>query len=103
MSPAGCKNVCMPARQVLCRASFDESSFRKSFDSCVLLIVIVLLVTLEEISQLWFRTRTFSFGDLSASYFGVCCGLTLTRFARLALQRRLASKSVAHESPSTLA
>jgi VanZ family protein len=66
-------------------------------------IVIVLLVTLEEISQLWFRTRTFSFWDLSSSYLGVYCGLTLALFARRTLQRRLASASVAHESPSTLA
>jgi VanZ family protein len=66
-------------------------------------IVIVLLVTLEEISQLWFRTRTFSFGDLSSSYLGVCCGLTFALFARGSLQRRLAPASVAQESPSTLA
>ena len=66
-------------------------------------IVIVFLVTLEEISQLWFRTRTFSFWDLSSSYLGVYCGLTLALFACRTLQRRLASASVAHESPSTLA
>ena len=93
----------MPARQVLCRASFDEGSFCKGFGSYVPTIVIVLLVTLEEISQVWFRTRTFSFWDLSSSYLGVYCGLTLALFARRSLQRRLALASVAHESPSTLA
>ena len=54
-------------------------------------IVIVLLVTLEEISQLWFRTRTFSFADLSFSYLGICFGLTLAMFACRAMQKRLAS------------
>ena len=66
-------------------------------------IVIVLLVTLEEISQLWFRTRTFSFADLSFSYLGICSGLALAVFACRAMQNRLASSPVAHESPSTLA
>ena len=40
-------------------------------------IVVMAVVTLEEISQLWFRTRTFSLLDLSFDYAGILCGAYL--------------------------
>ena len=36
--------------------------------------VVFVLVTLEEVSQLFFKSRTFSLLDLSFSYAGILCG-----------------------------
>jgi len=40
-------------------------------------MVVAVLVTMEEISQLWFRTRTFSLLDLGFDYVGILCGAYL--------------------------
>ena len=47
--------------------------------------VVFIVVTLEEVSQLWFRSRTFSLPDLGFSYAGILCG---GRLALLALRRQ---------------
>jgi hypothetical protein len=47
--------------------------------------VVFIVVTLEEVSQLWFRTRTFSLLDLCFSYAGIFCG---GRLALMALRRK---------------
>jgi len=47
--------------------------------------VVFIVVTLEEVSQLWFRSRTFSLLDLCFSYAGILCG---GRLALLALRRK---------------
>ena len=49
--------------------------------------VLLMAVTLEEISQLWFASRTFSLTDLACSYFGAACG----GYLALLLRRRLGS------------
>jgi VanZ family protein len=36
--------------------------------------VVFVLVTLEEVSQLFFKSRTFSLLDLSFDYAGILCG-----------------------------
>ncbi len=51
-------------------------------------ILVMIAVTLEEISQLWFRTRTFSLLDLSFDYAGILCGAYL---ASLMSRRRQSS------------
>ncbi len=46
--------------------------------------VVVVLVTLEEVSQIWLPTRAFSLSDLAADYLGMSVGVLL---ARLRAQR----------------
>lgn len=47
--------------------------------------VVFVAVTLEEVSQLWFKARTFSLLDLGSDYAGILCG---GRLALLALRRK---------------
>jgi glycopeptide antibiotics resistance protein len=42
----------------------------------------MLVVTIEEISQLWFKSRTFSFADLTFDYAGIVAGASLATFLR---------------------
>jgi len=43
-------------------------------------IAVMIVVTLEEVSQLWFKTRTFSLVDLGFDYAGILCGAYLANF-----------------------
>jgi VanZ family protein len=45
-------------------------------------LVVALLVTLEEISQLFISYRTFDFGDLTADYLGILLFSYLTKYLR---------------------
>jgi polysaccharide biosynthesis protein VpsQ len=47
--------------------------------------IVFVFVTLEEISQLWLKSRSFSLLDLGFSYAGIFCG---GRLALLALRRK---------------
>jgi hypothetical protein len=47
--------------------------------------IVFVVVTLEEVSQLWFRSRSFSLLDLGFSYAGILCG---GRLALLAIRRK---------------
>jgi VanZ family protein len=40
--------------------------------------VVFIVVTFEEVSQLWFRSRTFSLVDIGFDYAGILCGGRLT-------------------------
>lgn len=60
-------------------------------------IVVMVAVTLEEVSQLWFRTRTFSPLDLSFDYAGILCGAYL---ASLMSRRRQSSGARRHDAAS---
>ena len=44
-------------------------------------VFVFMMVTLEEVSQLWFSTRTFSLLDLGFSYAGILCGGRLALIA----------------------
>jgi hypothetical protein len=41
-------------------------------------LIVGVLITLEEISQIWIRSRTFSLGDLAANYAGIVCAQFLS-------------------------
>ena len=47
--------------------------------------VVFVLVTLEEVSQLFFKSRTFSLLDLGFSYAGILCG---GRLSSMLIRRR---------------
>jgi polysaccharide biosynthesis protein VpsQ len=42
-------------------------------------LIIALLMTAEEASQIWIPGRHFDFGDLAANYAGIACAGLLTR------------------------
>ena len=47
-------------------------------------LVILLLITAEEISQIWIPFRTFDLGDLAANYTGILLAELLSRRQRRA-------------------
>ena len=44
-------------------------------------LIILVVVGMEEVSQLLFKTRTFSFSDLASSYAGILCFAYLASLA----------------------
>lgn len=45
-------------------------------------VIVLVLITLEEVSQIWIPTRTFDWGDLAANYAGILCAEILSRALR---------------------
>lgn len=55
-------------------------------------VTVLVIVTLEELSQLWFPQRSFSLSDLAADYAGIVCGAWLAgRLTGKAANRKLAT------------
>jgi polysaccharide biosynthesis protein VpsQ len=57
-------------------------------------LLVLLVITLEECSQLWFPARTFSLGDLACNVVGIVGGALLATLCMRRVQRQGATASI---------
>ncbi len=50
-------------------------------------VIVFVLITVEEFSQIWIPSRTFDLKDLAANYIGIFCAEMLARWLRSRLRR----------------